>query len=126
MSIGRKWKRSRIIIAVLALSSVALLACWFPVSPEGRYYNKDIGSGGEAYFGFRDGKVYLMIPLQIKASDGLQTNFVGTYAKEEGGWMLTTTDEVRIQLKANLFSIRWIGPKDGQEEKFPRMFSNPN
>jgi hypothetical protein len=125
MSNDWKWKRKGVVAALLALPIIALVAYSLPVSPNGRYYNKGMGSGGEAYFEFREGKVYLLIPLQIKASDGLKTNFIGIYAKEERGWMLTTTDAVRIQLKANLFSIRWIGPKDEQEEKFPRMFSSP-
>jgi hypothetical protein len=125
MSNDWKWKRKGVAVAVLAWPIIFLLAYLLPVSPNGRYYNKGLGSGGEAYFEFRDGKVFLLIPLQIKASDGLKTNFIGTYSKEERGWMLTTTDAVRIQLKANIFSIRWIGPKGGQEEKFPRMFSSP-
>ena len=122
---SKNWKRKGVVAMVLAFSVFAVLVLWLPISPDGRYYNKGIGSGGQAYFEFQNGKVNLMIPLLIRASDGLQTNFVGTYAKDDAGWLLTTTDSVRIRLKANLYSIRWIGPSDEQVENYPRMFFNP-
>lgn len=113
-------------MAVLAFAAaITLLTYWFPVSPEGRYYNKGIGSGGNAYFEFKQGNVYLMIPLEIKASDGLQTNYVGSYTKDGSGWLLTTKGGLQLRLKANLWAIRWIGPREDQEEKYPRLFFKP-
>lgn len=126
MSLDWKWKRRGLIFGVLVFFIfVVLLAYWLPVSPDGRYYNKGIGSGGNAFFEFKGGSVSLMIPLEIKASDGLQTNYVGTYKKEGSEWMLSTKGGVRLRLKANLWSIRWIGPREDQEEKYPRMFFKP-
>src|ERR1022692_1295583 len=76
----RKGRAVRVIAGLVVICLGVVLACTVHLSsPEGAFYDPDVGCEGDAYWVFHGGEFRLRTP----ESDEL----ISTYAKKESGWV---------------------------------------
>ncbi len=103
-----RWTKGRIALAIaLVLAVCAAFVYFFPLgSPDGVYYEPHIGTIGDAYVVFEKGSCL------IRAPESGPDNFIGTYKKEGGRWVLSDgrSQPMPLLFKATPLGIRIDAP----------------
>ena len=113
-----------LIIGLVILVFVVAALFTFRPGPEGRYDDDKIATVGISYFEFKDGKVRLVMPHDIKLSDGCDVRNLGSYSKQGNEWVYVGEDGYKFKLRPSWLSIEIIDPR-GATNKYPRLFYHP-
>ncbi len=113
-----------LIIGLVILVFIVAVLFTIRPGPEGRYRDDAIATVGISYFEFKDGKVRLVMPHDIKLSDGCDVRNLGTYSKQGNEWIYVGEDGYKFKLRTSLLSIEIID-SSGPTNKFPRLFYHP-
>jgi hypothetical protein len=86
-----------VLLFFLVIGSLVICLCrYWPVKPDGVYYDKDIAAVGGGYWIFKNGYVY------IKTSES--TNLITTYSKVGESWTYhSATASNQVVLQPTLF-----------------------
>ena len=104
-----------------ALVVVAGLSLMSPIPPGGRFRNDRLAVQSPAYFELKDGTI-----TSVVLSNGdsrapvAKRELIGSYQKEDGRWVFTTTRGEKIHFRTTLFSLQFVKP-DGSLDKYPRL-----
>ena len=116
--VSKKFQKLTIAVLVVGLLGAGFI---IPLPPEGKFTDKYIGCLGIAYLEFKDGEAFLRVPLGLEPSEGYHTDILGTYANENGQWILKTGSTNEFILKATLLSIHISDPKAKPDSIYANM-----
>ncbi len=119
-------KRRRFFAIVLTLTTLALLflGSRITIPPLGRFRAVGIGSEGDAYYEFADGKLRFII-LDSENKNKLTERIIGDYRKVNGQWMIIMPDGKMAPFRVTLLYLKYIGTNGKTSAEFPRMLGFP-
>jgi len=93
-----------LLIAVATIPSITL-------PPHGRFSTPGVGNTADAYYEATNGKFYLVVFDGETGREGEEhRKFIGDYRKEDGRWILVTSNGHTGELRATLLSLTILQP----------------